>query len=127
MELSLLLAKVLGLGLMLVTASMLANRRNISLLFDAYKNPAPIYITGIIETFLGLFLVVSHNIWTADFRLLITAIGWILLARGVGRIFSPERTARLLTGFKNAESLFAPLLILIFLLGAYLAYEGFAG
>ncbi len=127
MELSLFLAKVLGLGLALIAASLLINRKNIDLLFDAYKSAAAVYITGIFEMFLGLSLVLSHNIWTADFRVIITIIGWLLLVRGVGRTFFPSRIPRLLGDFRTMELFFTPLLVCIFLLGAYLAYAGFIG
>ncbi len=127
MELSLLLAKVIGVGLVLVAASMLFNRKNIDLLFDAYKSAAAVYITGIVEIFLGLSLVISHNIWAADFRVIITIIGWMLLVRGVGRIFAPARIPQLLGRFKTMGSFFVPLLVFILLIGAYLAYAGFTG
>lgn len=125
MELSFFLAQVMGVFLMLTSASMLLNRRNIDLLFEAYRNPAAVYITGIFETMLGLVLVLKHNLWTADFRVVITLVGWLLLARGAGRTFFPTRIASALERFRSMQALFVPLLLLIFLLGAYLAYRGF--
>ena len=125
MELSVFLAKAIGVGLMLIAASMLVNRKNIELLFEAYRNPSAVYITGIVETFLGIMLVIAHNVWTSDFRLIITLIGWMLLLRGVGRTFASSRIPRMLERFRVMESIFAPLLVAIFLIGAYLAYAGF--
>lgn len=125
MELSLLLAKVIGVTLVLVSAALLANRKNIDLLFALYKHPAAVFITGILETILGTAFVLSHNIWTLDFRGIITAIGWILLVRGVGRTLFPSRIPHLLEKFKKMRSIFTPLLIFIFLIGAYLTYVGF--
>ena len=127
MELSLFLAKIMGLGLMAVAASLLVNKRNVDLLFDAYKSATAVYITGVLEIFLGLSLIVSHNVWTADFRVIITIIGWMLLVRGVGRVFFPSRILRILERFRGMEALFMPLLALIFLLATYLAYAGFTG
>lgn len=112
---------------MLVSASMLINRKNIDLLFEAYKSTAAVYITGILETFLGIALVLGHNMWTADFRVVITLIGWMLLLRGAGRVLFPSRIPRVLGKFRTMQSTFTPLLAVIFLLGAYLAYMGFAG
>ena len=127
MELSLFLAKAIGVGLMLIAASMLVNRKNIDLLFEAYRSPSAVYITGIVETLLGIMMVIAHNIWVADFRLIITLIGWMLVLRGVGRTFSPSRIPRMLERFRVMDSIFAPLLVAIFLVGAYLAYAGFTG
>ncbi len=96
MELSLFLAKAIGVGLMVIAASMLMNRKNVDLLFEAYRSAAAVYVTGIVETFLGIMMVIAHNIWVADFRLIITLIGWILLLRGVGRTFFPSRIPSML-------------------------------
>lgn len=125
MQLSLLLAKVIGLLLISVAAALLVNRKNIDLLFNLYKQPGNVFITGILETALGIIFVLNHNIWTLDFRGIITVIGWVLLLRGVGRILFPSRIPRMLEKFKKMRSVFAPLLIFIFIIGLYLTYVGF--
>lgn len=125
MELSLFLAKVIGLTLVLVASALVVNKKNIDLLFGLYKHPTAVFITGILETVLGIVLALSHNIWTPDFRGIITFVGWILLLRGVGRIFFPFRVTNKLEKFRKMESAFTPLLIFVILIGAYLAYMGF--
>lgn len=125
MELSLFLAKVIGLTLIFISVSLLINRKNIDLLFSLYKNPEAVFVTGILETVLGIVFVLSHNIWIVDFRGIITIVGWLLLFRGLGRIFYPLRVAGMLEKFKKMKSIFMPLLIVVFLIGTYLAYMGF--
>jgi len=127
MELSLFLAKVIGPVLMLVALSLVLNRGNLDLLFDAYRSGAAVFITGVVELFLGMAMVVSHNVWAPDFRVVLTLIGWILLLRGAGRTFFPSRVPSMLERFRKAQSAFVPLLTVVFLIGAYLAYSGFAG
>ncbi len=125
MEISLFLAKVIGLLLMLVACSLLINRKNIDLLFNIYKHPEAVFLTGILETVLGIVFVLNHNVWTLDFRGIITAVGWILLVRGAGRILFPSRVTNMLEKFKKLQSILVPLLFFVFLVGAYLAYMGF--
>ncbi len=127
MELSLLLAKLIGLLLMLVASALLANRKNVALLFDIYSHPEAVFLTGILETVLGIVFVLNHNVWTLDFRGIITVVGWILLVRGFGRIFFPSRVTRTLEKFKKMQSVIMPLLIFVLLIGAYLTYMGFTG
>jgi hypothetical protein len=127
MELSLLLAKVIGLILMLVAVALLINRKNVNLLFSIYRHPEAVFLTGFLETVLGIVFILSHNVWTMDFRGIITVVGWILLVRGVGRILFPSRVTGMLKKFKKMQSVVAPLLIFVFLIGAYLAYMGFTG
>jgi hypothetical protein len=123
--LSVLLAKIIGLLLMFVATALLINKKNVDLLFSLYKHAEAIFITGMLETTLGIVFVLNHNIWTLDYRGIITAIGWILLIRGVGRILFPTRVVRMLVKFKKMRSIMTPLLIFVFLVGAYLAYVGF--
>lgn len=127
MMLSLFLAKLIGLYLVLISGAMLLNRRDISLLFGIYtKNPKAIYMTGIVDTFAGLAIVLSHNIWAWDFRGVITFVGWMLLLRGAGRLLAPDMVAKSLTRFKKmGQGAMLVMLICVFLVGLYLAYMGF--
>jgi len=127
MELSLLLAKIMGLALMLASLALLINRKSVDLLFKLYNHKEAVFVTGFLETILGLMLILIHNIWTFDFRGIITFIGWILLLRGLGRLFNPARSLRLLGKLKNLQKSFGYLLVIVFLIGAYLTYIGFTG
>jgi len=124
MELSIFLAKSIGIILML-TALALFNKKNIQLLFNIYKNPEAVFLTGIVDLSLGVMLVLAHNIWVSDFRVAITIIGWILVLRGVGRIFFPTRVTSYLEKFKKMQGAFPVFLLVTFLIAAYLAYMGF--
>lgn len=125
MELSLFLAKVIGLYLVIVALLLLFNKRGVRYLFDIYQNPEAVFLTGVVELFLGLALVVSHNTWTWNFQVIITVVGWTLLVRGLGRVAFPERTVRMLERFKTQKALMTILLIVVGVIGAYLAYMGF--
>lgn len=127
MELSLFLAKVIGLALALIAASLIINRKNIDLLFEVYSHPKAVFFTGVLETILGLSFVLSHNIWTLNFQGIITVIGWILLIRGIYRTLFPSSVTKILEKFKKLQSIMVPLLIFIFLVGTYLAFAGFTG
>lgn len=125
MELSLFLAKVIGLVLMLVATALLLNKKNVDLLFTIYSRPGAVFLTGILEVVLGITLILNHNVWTWDFRGVITFIGWMLLLRGLGRVFFPKQVIKWLEKFKKMKSVLMPLLVVVFLVGAYLAYMGF--
>lgn len=127
MELSLFLAKVIGLFLVLAATTLLVSKKNVNLLFSLYSHPGAVYLTGFLETVLGIALILVHNVWVLDFRIIITLIGWILLVRGIGRILFPSRVTQMLKKFKKMQSIMTPLLIFVFLIGAYLAYMGFTG
>ena len=42
----------------------------------------------------GLAIVLTHNVWVADWRVLITILGWLAAIGGAVRILAPQRTGR---------------------------------
>ena len=73
MELSIFLAKVLGLYLIIVPAAVLLNRRHLARIIEEFcQSLALIVLSGFMALVLGLLVVVSHNIWSADWRVITT-------------------------------------------------------
>ena len=82
------------------------------------------YLSGFLALIIGNLLVVSHNVWTADWRVIITIFGWLSLLKGVVRLFFPS------IAIKNVDTLLrnkllVPLLVVFGALGLYLSYIGF--
>ena len=125
MELSIFLAKVLGLYLLIVPAAVLLKRKQFAGLANEFvTNLAVVFLSGLISLVFGLLMVVSHNVWTADWRAAITVIGWLALAKGVVRILFPEKLANLAIDPSSLKWTLA--LIVLLGLGIYLTYMGFS-
>lgn len=123
---SLFLAKLIGLVIIIISGAMLFNKRDVNLLFGIYKHPEAVFLTGFLEVGLGLSIVLTHNIWVMDFPVVITVIGWMLLIRGVGRTFAPEKVAQALESFKKmGPNVFTGLMFIVLVFGVYLTYMGF--
>lgn len=123
---SLFLAKLVGLTLVIISAAMLVNRREVNLLFGIYRHPEAVFLTGFLEIVLGLSLVLTHNIWVMDYPVIITIVGWSLLIRGIGRTFAPEKVAKVVEKLKKInKATVTGLLFTVLLLGGYLTYIGF--
>ena len=43
----------------------------------------------------GLAIVLTHNIWTADWRVVITILGWLFVISGIVRMALPQHAAAL--------------------------------
>ncbi len=125
METSIFLAKVIGLISVISTTAVMVRYKE-SLAFDeeAVKNPLFTYVSGFIILILGVLLVVSHSAWTLDWRLVITILGWLVLLKGVGRIFFPNAVRRLVERKRN-NRWFLLGEIVVFMVGLYLLYYGF--
>ena len=126
MELSIFLAKVLGLYLVIVPLAVLVNRKHLPRLVEEFSTNVGLNIlASIFALVLGLLLVVSHNVWTADWRVLVTILGWLTLAKGVVRLLFLERMQKL-SALSLKKPWWAVVLVLFVLVGLYLSYVGFS-
>jgi len=78
--------------------------------------------TGYITFLLGLVTVILHNIWVANWSIVITILGWVTLIKGVTKIGFPEYVHKRAQKFK-AQQIFWSVIILF--LGIWLLYMGF--
>ena len=56
-----------------------------------------VYLAGVVALAIGLALVLTHNVWVADWRVIITLFGWMAMLAGVVRLMFPmgvERAGR---------------------------------
>ena len=120
MELSIFLGKVLGLYLLIVSVVMTINRKDYKKLLQSFQeNFALTLVCGVFTVILGLLLVVGHNIWSNDWRVIITLIAWLTLAKGIGLILVPLKILKVGSGRLLLKLLGS------FLLGTYLSYVAF--
>lgn len=54
------------------------------------ENPATTYLSGLLAIAIGVLIVISHNVWVADWPIIITLIGWGSLIKGAWLIVSPK-------------------------------------
>lgn len=78
--------------------------------------------TGYITLIMGLVTVILHNIWVADWRIVITLLGWFSLIKGIGKIGFPEQIHKQAQRFKKKQIISA---IFLIFLGAWLLWMGF--
>lgn len=124
MDTSVLIAKVMGIFMLVGGVSALMNK-------DAYKKAVKEYSKSFIlvafdasiALMLGALFVAVHNVWVADFRGLITLFGWLMLVEGAFALLFPSA----MQGFAKSvgKSGFTFFSFVMLLVGAYLTYVGF--
>lgn len=127
LETSILLARIIGPLFWVVGLGFLVNLEHYTkMLVNFLENSEMYYFSGTLAFIIGMAMVLFHNLWVADWRLVITVIGWMSLFKGVGRIIFPNiglRVARnLLGGGNTALSVGAGVMLI---LGVWLSYQGF--
>jgi len=126
MSTSIYLARLLGPVLAVLGLSMLLDPSGyIVIASEILNDTALLYFAAVIGLIGGIALVLAHNVWAADWRLIITLLGWISVVDSL--------TWVLLT--RAMQTLWAPLLkfpafafvggLVVLLLGALLCYVGY--
>lgn len=126
MDTSTFLAQLFGLLYTVIGVSIFMDSlRFRQLISDMQKaNPLTLYLAGVTSLVVGFSIITFHNVWTPDWRGLITLIGWIALAKGVLMLLQPSILLKNAVFWQN-KLMTAGAIVL--LLGLFLGYHGFAG
>ena len=118
------LAKFWGWFMLIIAVIYLVGRESFfAQLLKLHEDKGFIFLTGCILLILGLITIILHNVWQADWRIIITFIGWASLLKGISRIGFPEYTQKLIkVFFKKKIILFRVAMVLVGLLGIWLIY-----
>jgi hypothetical protein len=127
MQASLYLAKLIGPTLIVIGIGMLINRDGYRAMAREFLGSrALIYLAGILAFIPGLAMVLAHNVWAADWRILITILGWLALIGGAFRILFPQEVTRIGTrAIANPNTMLIGGVVTL-ALGAILSFYGYA-
>lgn len=124
MDISVFLSKAFGLYLLIVGTGMLINPK-IKLMFEDIMNDPPlVYVTDFIGLILGILMITIHNVWEADWRLIITLIGWLMLIRGTVRIVFPQLGNEIILKWVQCSAAYYTTIVIMLAAGAILYYTG---
>ncbi len=90
MQTSIFLAKLLGPTMTVIGLAVLLNARR----FRGYArefidHPALLFLSSIILLPAGVAIILVHNTWTTDWRVIITIFGWLLILSSAIRLLAP--------------------------------------
>ena len=123
MDISLVVAKVLGIYLIISGLFLIFRSRTVPhMLKDFFSHPAIVSLAGVILIFLSTLYLVENNIWDGTWRTLLTAFVWLILLKGLAYIFAPKMVERLVT--KKMLDTVSTYGVVAIVIGAYLSYLG---
>jgi uncharacterized membrane protein len=128
MQRSIFLAKLIGPLLAVIGVTLVFNADVVRLIASEFLNSyALIYLAGVITFVAGLAIVITHNEWTADWRVMITLLGWLCVFGGIVRIVFPRAVEALgATMMATASNGWVIGEGVVFLaLGAWLSFKGY--
>ena len=95
MQTSIFLARLIGPVMLVVGLAVLINQREFrDLAQDFIASRALLFLSGLLIMPAGIAIVLTHNVWTADWRVLITLFGWLNTIGGAVRLAAPDTVMR---------------------------------
>ena len=127
MQTSLYLAKLIGPTLIVIGIGMLINRDGYRAMAREFLGSrALIYLAGLLAFIPGLAMVLAHNVWVADWRIVITILGWLAAIGGAFRILFPQEVTRIGTRvIANPNTMLIGGVVTL-VLGTVLSFYGYA-
>jgi hypothetical protein len=123
---SIFLAKLIGPILLVAGVAMLVNRKDLDALAqEILRSRLMLLLFGLIDLSVGLAIVLTHNVWAADWRIIITLLGWLLLVRGAVRLLIPDQVKALGAKVLGNANVVTGSLAVVTVLGLVLSYFGY--
>jgi hypothetical protein len=121
------LAKLLGPILAVVAVGVPMNRKSLGALAQGVLgNPALLFLLGFLDFVSGLAIVLIHNVWVADWRVISTLLGWLLIVRGMVRILIPDQVKPCGAKLHKSPNAATASLAVALVLGLVPSYFGYA-
>ena len=101
LDLSVFLARLFGFYILIMITAMIVRKDHFKqFISDFLENSAVVMLTAVFTIIFGLVLVLLHNAWVPNWRVVVTIICWWALAKGCILLFFPtpftEKTRALL-------------------------------
>ncbi len=126
METSYLLARIIGPYMLIAAIAIYANRSAYDRLIDDIEDqPLLLMVIGAFTLILGLLMLQFHNIWSLDWRVLVTLIGWITLIKGALAIISPQIFVKIAKHYKSNDTVLNIQATIAVFFGIFMSYMGY--
>ena len=126
MRTSLFLAQLIGPVALAAAVALITQRERFEALSgEALSSPMFMYLSGVLAMLGGLAIVLTHNDWALDWRVLITLLGWTALLGGAARILFPGQVRALGRDLVRNSTFMAVGKAFWLLIGLVLCYFGY--
>src|ERR1019366_8921046 len=126
MSTSIFLARLIGPVMLVIGLAVFANQRAFRDMAEEFiASRAMMFLSGLIVMPAGLAIVLTHNVWTPDWRVLITIFGWLNVVGGAVRLAGPPfvtKTGRAMLKQPYFTSVAAGIWVVLGLLFCFFGY-----
>ena len=121
MEISIFLARLWG-SFFIIFGLLFIITKQLGKTIEMTDDKAFVISTGYVTLIMGLITVILHQVWTPDWKGLITVLGWSTVIKGIMKIGFPEQIHKQAQRFKKKQLVSAFALLLI---GGWLMWMSF--
>ena len=126
MDISIFLGKLIGIYLLIVGVLIFVRHKELYKMVNSFAEKSSLlYITGVFILLLGLSMVIGHNVWEFSWRVVITIIGWLTLAKGLMYMFLPASKIAKIAGIMKGPYWYMGGGALSILIGLYLVLKAY--
>ncbi len=123
---SIFIARIFGLCYLILGVGLVFNRKAFQQVMDDFcKNAALVFFAGVFALVIGVVIILIHNIWVANWTVIITIIGWLGLIKGIWMIVFPNTVFKFMQAYQKNEGLLMVHSIVALIFGAVLTFFGF--
>ncbi len=123
MDVSIILARILGILFLLIGISIFNRKTVTALLEEMERQRGFLWLSGLIAAVFGAVIVSLGGFWFSDWRIVISVIGWLSLIKGLCILIFPESAISFYREFKVKCSVWGGIIAII--IGLFLCYAGF--
>ena len=126
MDRSLFLARLMGPTFGAIALGILINLGIYeSMIVEALHTGILFYLSGLLSLLAGLAIVNLHNMWCADWRVIVTVLGWLMTIGGFIRIVVPQIAVAVGSNIYGGRANTIVAALIIGTLGAFLSFKGY--
>ena len=126
MQSSVFLAKLMGPIFLAVGIGLIANAATYKKLAAEFlDSTALVYLSGLLTMTAGMAIILTHNVWALEWRVLITLLGWLLAIGGAVRIVIPQGTQKIGRRFLKHPQAAIIAAVVWLAIGAVLCFFGY--
>ena len=126
MDKSIHLAKLFGPILLIMGVSLLVRPAELLSIFqDVLSSPTLIFVLCVLGLLGGVAVILAHNIWAPDWRLIITLLGWLSAIESAVWLIVPHTTLQGIVLPLLTRALVLSYGVFVLLLGGILIYFGY--
>ena len=121
-----LIARLIGPLFVTIGAGVLINAPfYVGAIEEAAHSPTLVYLSGIASLLAGLAMLNAYRAWTADWRAIVTILGWLMVIGGIVRIVIPQIVTALATTIYSGPTALEIAGVIVLVLGGFLSVKGY--